>query len=148
MADLETIGKIYINWLQAHRNAYLYHKAFIDMVTKEIERDWGIEYQLDETPPDYDHTSWQEYNHKFSQESLKAQQLYKDLLEQADLYIAKINLGEIEDTPPDSATELENALREFYHALGYSENTENNETCYDVFKAKLKRLRMFKNKYR
>lgn len=68
------------------------------MTTKEIEQDWGIEHQLDETPPDYGNKSWQEYNQKFSQESLKAQQLYKDLLEQADLYIAKSVLGEIDES--------------------------------------------------
>lgn len=98
MTDLETIGKTYINWLQTHRNSYLYHKAFIDMVTTETKDKYGnYQSELDETPPDYDNKSWQEYNHKFSQESLKAQQLYKDLLEQADLYIAKLNLGECND---------------------------------------------------
>lgn len=98
MNDLETIGKTYIDWLQSHRNAYLYHKVFMDMITKET-RDVYDNYQqeLDQTPPDYDNTSWQEYNRKFSQESQKAQQLYKDLLEQADLYIAKIKLGEINE---------------------------------------------------
>lgn len=98
MNDLETISKTYINWLQAHRNAYLYHKAFMDMITNENKDVYGnYQQELDETPPDYDHTSWQEYNHKFSQESVKAKQLYKDLLEQADLYIAKILVRESTD---------------------------------------------------
>lgn len=96
MTDLETIGKTYIDWLQAHHNSYLYHEAFIDMVTFETKDEYGnYQQELDETPPDYDNKSWQEYSQKFSQESLKAQQHYKNLLEQADLYIAKIKLGEI-----------------------------------------------------
>lgn len=95
MTDLETIGKTYIEWLQAHRNSYLYHKAFMDMMTSETKDDYdNYQQELDETPPDYDNKSWQEYNCKFSQESLKAQELYRALLEMADLYIAKIILGE------------------------------------------------------
>lgn len=87
------IGKLYIEWLNAHRNSYLYHKSFMDMITSETKDRYGnYQQELDETPPDYDHTSWQEYQHKFSQESNKAQTLYKQLVDKADEFIIQNNL--------------------------------------------------------
>lgn len=95
MNELEVIGSTYIMWLQAHRNAYQYHKAYLDMSTKQVETDWGIENMLDEKPPEYTFEQWQKVNQLYKSESDKAEKLYALLLEKADLYIGRMNLGEI-----------------------------------------------------
>lgn len=51
--------------------------------------------------------------------------------------------GKLEDIPPDLVREFEDALHEFYLALGHS---EGDMMCHDAFKAKLKLIEMFKNK--
>lgn len=87
------IGQLYVEWLNTHRNSYLYHKAFIDMMTKPDKDSYGDTIVvLDETSPDYDNTYWQEYQHKYSQESNKAQTLYRQLVDKADEYINQNNL--------------------------------------------------------
>lgn len=91
--SLIEIGQLYINWLNSHRNSYLYHKTYLDMICKQVSNEYDNDVEvLDEEPPDYSNTTWQEYQHKFSQESQKAMKLYQELISKADEYIIQQNL--------------------------------------------------------
>lgn len=91
--SLIEIGQLYINWLNSHRNSYLYHKTYLDMICKQVSNEYDNDIEvLDEEPPDYENISWQEYQHKFSQESQKAMKLYQELISKADEYIIQQNL--------------------------------------------------------
>lgn len=93
---LNEIGKLFIEWLNAHRNSYLYHKSFTDMLSKESKDDYSncVEV-LDEQPPDYNNTSWTEYQRKYYLESDKAKELYQQLIDKADSFIIQQNLGNL-----------------------------------------------------
>ncbi|ELA08284.1 hypothetical protein MOMA_06971 [Moraxella macacae 0408225] len=80
MSELEIIGQLYLDWLQAHLDEYGYHKAFMQALDDKLKS---------EQPPNYD--TWHEYSETYFKKLDKSQELHKQLTDKANEYLNKRN---------------------------------------------------------